>query len=84
MFPFYQMLLSPALLLVFCVLSHFSRVRFFATLWTVAARLVCPWDSPGKDIRVGCHALLQEIFLTQGSNPHLLMSTCLGRRVLYH
>ena len=27
---------------------------------------------PGKNTHVGCHALLQGIFLTQGSNPHLL------------
>ena len=37
-FPFHQMLLSPALLLVFCVLSHFSGVRLFVTLWTVASQ----------------------------------------------
>ena len=38
-----------------------------------AARLLCPWDSLGKSTRVGCHALLQGIFLTQGSNrgPHI-------------
>ena len=36
------------------------------------ARLLCPWGSPGKDTGVGCHALLQGIFLTQGSNPSLL------------
>ena len=29
-------------------------------------------DPPGKNTDVGCHALLQRIFLTQGSNPHLL------------
>ena len=29
-------------------------------------------DSPGKNIGVGCHALLQEIFPTQGSNLGLL------------
>ena len=29
-------------------------------------------NSPGKITGVGCHALLQGIFLTQGSNPHLL------------
>ena len=29
-------------------------------------------DSPGKNTGVGCHALLQGIFLTQGSNCHLL------------
>ena len=36
------------------------------------ARLLCPWDSPGKNTGVGCCALLQDIFLIQGSNPHLL------------
>ena len=36
-------------------------------------------DSPGKNTGVGCHALLQGIFPTQGSNPGLLR----GRRLLY-
>ena len=31
------------------------------------ARLLCPWDSPGKNTGVGCHALLQGIFPTQVS-----------------
>ena len=35
-------------------------------------RLLCPWDSAGKNTRVGCHFLLQWIFPTQGSNPRLL------------
>ena len=35
-------------------------------------RLLCSWDSSGKNAGVGCHALLQGIFLTQGSNPGLL------------
>ena len=35
-------------------------------------RLLCPWDTPGKNTRMGCHALLQGIFPTQESNPHLL------------
>ena len=30
-----------------------------------------PWNFPGKNTGVGCHFLLQEIFLTQGSNPGL-------------
>ena len=34
-------------------------------------RLLCPWDSPGKNIGAGCHALLQGIFPTQQSNPGL-------------
>ena len=37
-----------------------------------AARLLCPWDYPGKNTGVVCHFLLQGIFPTQGSNPHLL------------
>ena len=43
-------------------------------------RLLCPWDSPGKNTRVGCHALLQGIFPTQRSNPGLLHC----RQTLYH
>ena len=31
--------------------------------------LLCPWDSVGKNTGVGCRALLQGIFLTQGSKP---------------
>ena len=34
--------------------------------------LLCPWNSPGKNTAVGCHSLLQGIFPTQESNPHLL------------
>ena len=30
-------------------------------------RLLCPWDFPGENSRVGCHFLLQGIFPTQGS-----------------
>ena len=29
-------------------------------------------DSPDENTEVGCHFLLQGIFPTQGSNPHLL------------
>ena len=42
-------------------------------------RLLCPWDSPGKNTRVGSLSLLQGIFPTQGSNvglPHC-------RQILY-
>ena len=30
------------------------------------SRLLCPWDFPSKNTGVGCHFLLQGIFLTQG------------------
>ena len=35
-------------------------------------RLSHLWDCPGKCTGVGCHFLLQGIFLTQGSNPGFL------------
>ena len=35
-------------------------------------RLLCAWDSPGKNPGVGCHFLFQGIFWTQGSNSQLL------------
>ena len=44
------------------MLSHFSLVQLFATLWTVVHRLLCPWDSPGENTGEGCHFRLQGIF----------------------
>ena len=55
-----------------------SVVSDSATPWT--PRLLCPWDSPGKNTGVGYHFLLQGIFLTQGLNLYLL----LVRQILYH
>ena len=43
-------------------------------------RLLCPWNSPGKNTGVGCHFLFQGIFPTQGLNPSLLHC----RQTLYH
>ena len=48
------------------------------------ARLLCHWDSLGKNTEVGCHAHLQGIFPSQGLNSHLLYLTCIGRRALHH
>ena len=36
------------------------------------ARLLCTWDFSSKNTGVGCHFLLQEIFLTEGWNSSLL------------
>ena len=43
------------------------------------ARLLCLWDSPGKNTRVDCNALLQGIF-----GPSVSFVSCIGRWVLYH
>ena len=40
---------------------------------------LCPWDSLDKNTGVGCHSLLQGIFLTQGLNLGLLHN----RQILY-
>ena len=58
-----------------CTHTCASHVRLFAIPWTgicSPARLLHPWDSPGKNTGVGCHFLLQEIFLTQKLNLCLL------------
>ena len=50
-----------------CVLS---RSVVFSSLWPrvlYPIRLLCPWDSPGKNTGVGCRFLFQGIFPTQGS-----------------
>ena len=43
------------------MLSYFTYVRLFAALWNVAPRVLCPWDSPGKNTGVGHYALLPGI-----------------------
>ena len=43
------------------------------------SRLLCPWGFSSKNTGLGCHALLQGIFLTQGLNPGLLHC----RQILY-
>ena len=45
-------------------------------LWPT--RLLCPWDSPGKNTGVGCHALCQGNFQTQGSNLSLMSHALAG------
>ena len=65
-----------------CVLAPQARDHVFSpsavsnSLWPHGlqpARLLCPWDSPGKNnTGVGWHTLLQGIFLTQGLNLGLL------------
>ena len=41
------------------MLRLFGHVPLFVTPGTVPTRLLCPWDSPGKNTGVGCRFLLQ-------------------------
>ena len=56
------------------------HVQLFGILWTVAHRLLRPWDSPSKNTGIGCHFLLQWIFPTQELNPCLFY---IHKQVLY-
>ena len=46
-----------------CVQNYFSLVWFFATHGLQPARLLCPWDFPGKNTGVG------SLFLLHGLSP---------------
>ena len=65
------------------VVQLLSRVQLFATPWTVSTPVSsCLGNSPGENSGVGCHALLQGIFLTQRWNSCLLwLLYC--RQILY-
>ena len=61
-------------------------VQLCLTLWPHElhpARLLCPWVSPGKNTGMGCHFLLQGIFLTQEVNPGLLHQSHILYRLNY-
>ena len=66
-------------LLTDCMLSRFSRVQLFATLWTVACQTALSMGFPSNNTGVDCHVLPQGIFLTQGLNRGLLHC----RQILY-
>ena len=55
------------------VCCHFSCAQLHANQQTLQpTRLLCPWNTAGKNTGVGCHALFQGIFLTQQLNSSLL------------
>ena len=62
--------------------QRLSRVWLFVTLWTGACQAACPWDFPGKNSGVGCLALRQGIFPTQGANPHFLCLLFPGKALI--
>jgi len=60
------------LLLLCCCAVAQSRPALLQPHGLQPTRLLCPWDFLGKNTGVGCHLLLQGIFLAQGSNSCLL------------
>ena len=55
------------------VCNCFSCVWLFATL-----PLLCPWDSPGKNTGVSCHALPQRVFSNLELNRCLMSAALTG------
>ena len=47
-------------------------VQLFATSWTAAFRLFCPWDFPGKNTGVGFHVLFYGIYPGIGPSSPVL------------
>ena len=63
-----------------CVLSCFSCVQLFGTLWTIACQAPLSMGFSGQEFWSGCCALFQGIFPTQGLDLSLLHC----RWILYH
>ena len=78
--PTGRFLLLPSFSML-CYAQSLSHIRLFATPWALVCQTCLSMgDSPGKNTKVGCHALLRGIFPTQGLNPGLLHY----RQILYH
>ena len=66
-----------------CMLNYFHCVRLCVTLQTYPARLLCPWDSPGKNI--GVSAISSSRGFSRLRNwTCVSYISCIGRWVLYH
>ena len=62
--------------MLFCLTTLFILFSVYHEKMKMKVAQLClalfdssPWNSPGQNTGMGCHALLQGIFPTQGSNP---------------
>ena len=62
-----------------CVCVASVMTNSWQTYGLQPARLLCPRDSPGENIGVHCHFLLQGIFPPQGLNPISYSPALTGR-----
>ena len=61
-FPSIRVFSNESVLHISSVPVHFSRSIMSDSVWPhelQPTRLLCPWDSPGKNTGVGCHFLLK-------------------------
>ena len=72
---------SPAFLIMYSAyklnkqVTIYSLAQLFATLWTIDCQAFLSMGFPGKNTKVGCHALLQWLSPTQGLKPHLSLTS---------
>ena len=64
--------LFPLSMCVCVFVLALSHVQLFVTPWTVAHQVPLSRNSLGKKSGVGCHDLLQRVFLNQRSNPYFV------------
>ena len=76
LFLFKMSTLSPN----FEFVNYLLYISVSCSLGLQLARLLCLWDSPGKNTGVGCHFLLQGIFLAQESNSGFFWTTKIGSK----
>ena len=71
---------SPTLMLCYAMLSHFSCVQLFATLWTVAHQASLSMGFPRQEYWSGLPFPSPGDFLNQAIEPTSLMSPALAGR----
>ena len=67
-----------------CVLSHFSSVRLFATLWTVAHQDPLSMGFSSQEYWSGLPSPPSGESSQPRDQIHVSYVSCIGRRVLYH
>ena len=67
-----------------CMLSHFSWVWLFATVWTLACQAPLSMGFFRQEYWSGLPGTLARDLPKQGFKLTFLTSTCIGRWVLYH
>ena len=65
-----------------CSVVH--HVQLFMTHELQPTRLLCPWNSLGKDTEVGCHFLIQGKIFQPRDRTHISCVSCICQWILWH
>ena len=75
---FYKQPVSWQRCYCFCLVTKSCPTLLWPPMDSGLTRLLCLWDFPGKNTGVGCHFLLQGIFLSQGLAGGFFTTELLG------